>query len=444
MIFEVILNEMKFLTELFVLIYSFVVFTDMKITSKKYKYIVCVLFAVSMDIAVYLLVPKMNLSIGIILLYITIVFVFRDSIKRKSKYFIVLYLSIGIVEGLLLLLEQLILGYLNIKTVENSSFYINYLIIFMIITVYNKIKKKRKLLHSAYSNYIGTICVILIVCGGCFYFILKRNLDVSDEGLTSFYITCTFIGCIILMAIFVFFVKAERERLRYKYESEFKGDIMKANSEHFKSTIDNYEEFRRQRHDFKGHMVVMYDHVKKKNYAALDEYMSEIYGNYVLSDTTIHVNYETADSVLNYFANKAEQEGVDFKCDGRFRSKITMSPFQLCTCFYNLLNNALEACRKIESGEKIILVTIRSFRGTLVLSFENSVAGPVEKSYWATGASSKTNSKAHGLGLLNVKNVIEELEGQMIFKNIETDNGSRFRVEIILPPDDEADFMEVP
>lgn len=444
MLFEVILNEMIFLIELFVLIYSLVVFTDLKITSKKYKHMVCVLFAVIINSVIFLFIPKIIAPTEVLLFYITIICNFDGSFIRKSKYFIVLYLTTGIVEVLLLLLEQLISEYLNIRTDENSLFYINYFIIMMIITVYAKIKKKKKVLNSAYSNYIGIMCVILIVCSACFYFIFKRNMNMSAKGLTSFYIICTFIGCIILMAIFVFFVKAERERLHYKYESEFKDNLMKANSEHYKSTIENYEEFRRQRHDFKGHMVVMYDHVKKKNYAALDEYMSEVYDNYVLSDTTIHVNYETADSVLNYFANKAEQEGIDFECDGRFRSKITMSPFQLCTCFYNLLNNALEACRKIESGEKVILVTIRSFRGTLVLSFENSVAEPVEKSYWATGVSSKANSKAHGLGLLNVKNVVEELEGQMIFKNIETDKGCRFRVEVILPPNNEADFMEVP
>lgn len=440
MIYEIISKELRYFINLFIIIYGITVFTGMKLTYKKYRYILCFIFNVTVIIVSYCYFPSFHVPIGSFSLCLSTIYIFDDRLIKIIRYSVLIYLICGVMDIVLSLIEQLMFSFLNINCNANFIFSINNFIIFILITLYGKIIGKKHLNNNVDSNYIGIASGILIVCSGCFYFILQRNMNIFNERLTSFYIICTFVGCIILMLLFVFFVRAERERIYYKYESQLRGTLMESNAEHYKLTLESYKEFRKQRHDFRGHLIVMQNYVNNKNFDLLDTYMSELYENYVLSDYSIHVNNEAADSVLNFFANKARQEDMDFRCEGKFRTEISMSSFQLCTCFYNLLNNAIEACRKIKDGERSILVKISSFRGTFILIVENTVSEPVDKAYWATGRTSKLDAATHGFGLMNVKSVVTELDGQIFFKNIE----NRFSIEIILPPAVEEDFMQMP
>lgn len=84
------------------------------------------------------------------------------------------------------------------------------------------------------------------------------------------------------------------------------------------------------------------------------EYMREAFGKnvyYFLENKGIYVNQEAAECMLNHFAKEAEQNGIRFVCNGSFRSDLKLSSFQICTCFYNLLSNALEACKKVEDSQ---------------------------------------------------------------------------------------------
>lgn len=440
MMVEILLKETRYFINLFIIIYGITVFTGMKLTYKKYRYILCTIFNVTVIFVSYCYFSTFHVPIGFFSLYLSAIYIFDDSLISKIKYSIFIYLISGVMDIVLSLFEQCILSFYNIDSNTHFIFFVNHFLIFILFTVYKRIRLKKQLKKSIDSNYIGIVCGILIICGGCFDFILQRNKDIFDERLTSFYIICTFAGCIFLMLIFVFFIRAERERIYYMYESQLRGTLMESNAEHYKLTLESYKEFRKQRHDFRGHLIVMQNYVNNKNFDLLETYMSELYENYVLSDNSIHVNNEAADSVLNYFANRARQEDMDFRCEGKFRTEISMSSFQLCTCFYNLLNNAIEACRKIKDGERSILVKIKSFRGTFILIVENTVSEPVDKAYWATGLSSKRDASTHGFGLMNVRAVVEELDGRIIFKNIE----NRFSIEIILPPAAEENFIHMP
>lgn len=436
---EIMLLELEFLVNLFMLIYGMIIFTDVKLTSKLYKYIIFIIFDVLVSVWVYAFIPKYSTPLSILLIYLTIIFIFDGKLAEKSKYSALIYLIMGMAELILSLLGQFIGTVYNIKIQAHYICYVNYFIMFMFFVIYGKIKRRKNLNGTVNGNYIGAVCGIIIICNVCFDFIIQRNKEMFAERLTSTYIVCSLIACIILIVIFAFFVHAEKERIYYKYESEMRDKLLEANAEHYKLTLDNFREFRRQRHDFRGHIIAMKEMVKNKNLDLLESHMDELFENYVNSDSIIRVNDEAADSVINYFAGRAKQEGIDFKCEGGFRTKIPMTSFQICTCFYNLLNNAVEACKKIEDGEKSILVRIRSYRGTLMLTFENTVAHPVDKVHWETGISSKKDAESHGFGLMNVKAVVAELDGQILFENVE----GRFRINIILPPPDD-ELMQVP
>ena len=91
----------------------------------------------------------------------------------------------------------------------------------------------------------------------------------------------------------------------------------------------------------------------------------------------------------------------------------------------NLLDNAIEAAQN--SKEKYLGIDIRTKRGLLFITIENSYDGSIQlhKNEIVT---SRKNKESHGIGLKNVKMIVEEQGGEMqvIWVN------NRFVVKVML------------
>ena len=88
-------------------------------------------------------------------------------------------------------------------------------------------------------------------------------------------------------------------------------------------------------------------------------------------------------------------------------SGLTMGEEDLVTLLVNLLDNAVEACEKLEE-RRIIRFKMVLEDGELILSVSNPVAEPVIIDGKKI-ATTKKDGRNHGIGLLNVNGVIERL-----------------------------------
>ena len=92
----------------------------------------------------------------------------------------------------------------------------------------------------------------------------------------------------------------------------------------------------------------------------------------------------------------------------------------------NLLDNAIEACRKLKENRVILLKIVRE-RRQLVLSVQNQVDDTVEIKEKQI-ETSKSDKKNHGIGLKNVQMVLDKYHG---FGNIRYENGWFYYTAII-------------
>ena len=87
----------------------------------------------------------------------------------------------------------------------------------------------------------------------------------------------------------------------------------------------------------------------------------------------------------------------------------------------NLLDNAMEACKRleIEDGEKFIYVNARVQKGFLCIQVNNSYNGLlnlVENSY----ATVKTEKHFCGIGLSNIERIVNKYHGKLNITHTET------------------------
>ena len=92
-----------------------------------------------------------------------------------------------------------------------------------------------------------------------------------------------------------------------------------------------------------------------------------------------------------------------------------MAPDDICGIFGNALDNAIEACERINQGEKLIRCVLMENNEGLFCKIVNTAPTPKDK-VWTT---SKKDKKNHGYGLSQIKLALEKYgsEPQFIWEN---------------------------
>ena len=123
--------------------------------------------------------------------------------------------------------------------------------------------------------------------------------------------------------------------------------------------------------------------------------------------------------------NKAERilERVDYKIN--VPKELDINSFDLNIIVGNLLENAIDAAK--DSEEKWIEVSMNYEQGILFIRIRNSFDNVVQRR-GNTYLTTKKKTVGHGIGLQNVKKVVDNYKGEM--QILDSDN--IFDVKIIL------------
>ena len=95
-------------------------------------------------------------------------------------------------------------------------------------------------------------------------------------------------------------------------------------------------------------------------------------------------------------------------------SKTSEVRFDICTLLGNLLDNAIEACLKVDNDKRYISLWIMPTVGTMSIIIENSVSDKVEIVRNTVALrTTKSNKRLHGIGLESVKSIVEKYDGEI-------------------------------
>ena len=135
------------------------------------------------------------------------------------------------------------------------------------------------------------------------------------------------------------------------------------------------------------------------------------------------------DAVLNEKMLYAQKHGISTQFDVTPLENISISSMDICTILSNALDNAVEACVKIENvKDRYIDVKINESSEELIISVKNpSTEAPKRRA--GMYISAKKDSINHGLGLKSIKRTVEKHKGDMLIKY---DNGL-FNLVVSLP-----------
>ncbi len=196
---------------------------------------------------------------------------------------------------------------------------------------------------------------------------------------------------------------------------------------YFQETLAANNNMRGFRHDLKNHLQVLNCLLGMNRFERAREYLQEI-GDFVdRNDFNVNSGVPLVDAVLGNKIAMAKRLGIGIYHTVLLEEDLPIEALDLCSLLGNTLDNALEACQKInEGGERRVELALLAQAGKLELTVRNTVPSGCSSSLKST-----KKEEGHGLGLSIVEKTVKKYNGEI---NISCDSGE-FSVRIYLSAD---------
>lgn len=167
-------------------------------------------------------------------------------------------------------------------------------------------------------------------------------------------------------------------------------------------------------HDYKHQMIAVQACFQNENYFKADKLLKSLLQSGEKRAIKF-IGNDAIDAVLSTKFSKAEELGIEMKHKIYVEGFLSFDPLDLCIILGNVLDNALEACKKNVTAKKIIKFQLSTVKNKFNISVENPTDQPLT---YKGGdlTSSKHDPVFHGIGLKNVRAAVERCGGLMHFE----------------------------
>ena len=168
------------------------------------------------------------------------------------------------------------------------------------------------------------------------------------------------------------------------------------------------------RHDIKNHMTGLLGMLQDSNIEQMEEYirlMLQDTAEYRPQDVSRSGN-AVVDVIVNYKCSQAHKDNIKFNANVFLPATLPFRAVHLAIVFGNLLDNALEACREMESVKRWINIEASYTKEVLMVSVCNS-SQVRKRDRGGRYATTKSDHCFHGLGLYSVEQAVEPYCGQL-------------------------------
>ena len=172
---------------------------------------------------------------------------------------------------------------------------------------------------------------------------------------------------------------------------------------------------RRQRHDFKNHLQVVYTLSEMQAYSDVQEYVEKIYEDVQSVGSLIRTSVPAVNALLSAKNADCSDNRIRFDVDIQSSwEEIPVAGWELCRIIGNLVDNAMDALKEDPTPNASICVRIGETIPAWTLYVENN--GPMipaehKRNVFLPGFTTK--SEGHGNGLSIVSELVEKYGGEL-------------------------------
>lgn len=354
----------------------------------------------------------------------------RGSILRKIIAAVVArelttFVNTAVLFGCSLLLQESVASFIQQQDIARiATVLLTKILYFFVGKILNGLLFERKNLVNWQWIVIGCSLVFSTVAGKTLITLSRDfpGIQMQEQKLMLLCVSCIWLMCLIMYFVVQQMSKDNQTKLEY--------ELMKEKEKYSKESMEiikrSNEELREFKHDLKNYLLPLQEAMETMPQSEMAKVWEKINQKIEDVQTLIQTGNSYVDSMINTKITLARSEKVDVKCT--ILSKMEgIDDLEFCTVFGNLMDNAIEAERKVIEKKEIIIF-VEEKMGYLRLEIQNKI----EKSVLNENSSLNTTKKdtsSHGIGHKSVKRTMQKVGGAL--KYYET--GDLFCAEAVFP-----------
>lgn len=354
----------------------------------------------------------------------------RGSILRKIIAAVVArelttFVNTAVLFGCSLLLQESVASFIQQQDIARiATVLLTKILYFFVGKILNGLLFERKNLVNWQWIVIGCSLVFSTVAGKTLITLSRDfpGIQMQEQKLMLLCVSCIWLMCLIMYFVVQQMSKDNQTKLEY--------ELMKEKEKYSKDSMEiikrSNEELREFKHDLKNYLLPLQEAMETMPQSEMVKVWEKINQKIEDVQTLIQTGNSYVDSMINTKITLARSEKVDVKCT--ILSKMEgIDDLEFCSVFGNLMDNAIEAERKV-TEKKEIIIFVEEKMGYLRLEIQNKI----EKSVLNENSSLNTTKKdtsSHGIGHKSIKRTMQKVGGAL--KYYET--GDLFCAEAVFP-----------
>ncbi len=268
--------------------------------------------------------------------------------------------------------------------------------------------------------------------GRCTVLIMIPSISAFADILALYggyeqWITVSVIFCLFLINIAFFYLY---QIVVSNCEVEIQNQSLTLQNKAYQQQLDmihaTEDSIKRAKHDFKNHLIALEELTKTDERIELREYFQKLGREYQLSEDYVCTGNQILDGLVNHKWKIMTAAGADAEIKMQIPENMAVDAFDLVVVIGNLMDNAIESLSKQKKGKFEMEISYR--QGLLFINAKNTYEGELIKKGNVLISTKKNAKEPHGIGLSNVRRIIEKYHGEML---IDTENNV-FNVHIIM------------
>lgn len=282
----------------------------------------------------------------------------RGSILRKIIAAVVArelttFVNTAVLFGCSLLLQESVASFIQQQDIARiATVLLTKILYFFVGKILNGLLFERKNLVNWQWIVIGCSLVFSTVAGKTLITLSRDfpGIQMQEQKLMLLCVSCIWLMCLIMYFVVQQMSKDNQTKLEY--------ELMKEKEKYSKESMEiikrSNEELREFKHDLKNYLLPLQEAMETMPQSEMAKVWEKINQKIEGVQTLIQTGNSYVDSMINTKITLARSEKVDVKCT--ILSKMEgIDDLEFCSVFGNLMDNAIEAERKVTEKKEIII-----------------------------------------------------------------------------------------
>ncbi|NLT10092.1 MAG: GHKL domain-containing protein [Ruminococcus sp.] len=333
--------------------------------------------------------------------------------KLQIVYVFVIYIYICILD---MIINGFIMYGFGMNTANVRSGTLTYQLVnmptFIIVGIFMlaKYRRRKSITYQFSKSY-----TLMFALGGAaivFYLTSIQLFAFSDSDMANRDMIALAMGIcsLIFIVIIVLLISNKSQNEILKKENEAASRMTAILEEYYLMLLKKEEETKAFRHDMKSHLYCMSTLFDEGKTDECRSYLSELTDRIKDLKKSVDTGNDLVSAVINDLSAKYPK--VDFTWKGHMPEGLSLSSYDICTVFSNIMKNAYEAASASE--KKNVEAIVKTYNTNLLIIVKNSssTAPVTEGDRFISGKA----EEGHGYGIRNVQECVRNLNGEFDLK----------------------------